>query len=197
MPVIQIKRKSSAELTNTNPTPASGEFVVEDTGSGYFKFKVGDDVTPWNSLYYPLVHTRGDNSLSGVQDFSTGVLSRANLRNYSEFVTPLAIVDSGLIIDLNSGNVFRVSLETSITGVIISNPRPSGTSHSFSLVLDYISSGRSVVWPTGVGGVLWNGGSGAVPLFSSGVGRSATLSFLTTNGGNSYLGFIGGTNFGV
>jgi hypothetical protein len=197
MPVIQIKRKSSSELISTNPTPASGEFVVEDTGSGYYKVKIGDNSTPWNSLQYPFVFTRGDNSLSGVQDLSTGVLSRANLRNYSEFITPLSIVDSGISIELNSGNVFLTTLDTSVTGITISNARPSGTMHSFSLMLDYIDSGYSVTWPTGVGGVYWNGGSGSAPTLSSGVGRSAIFSFASVDGGASFMGFVGGTNFGV
>jgi hypothetical protein len=46
---IQIKRDSSAVWSSVNPVLSDGEFGYErDSG----KIKIGDGITPWNSLYY-------------------------------------------------------------------------------------------------------------------------------------------------
>lgn len=46
---IQFRRSTAAQWTNANPTLAQGELALElDTR----KFKIGDGVTPWNSLPY-------------------------------------------------------------------------------------------------------------------------------------------------
>lgn len=192
---IQLKRYGTSYYVDQNYVPLNGEVCLEEVSSGVYKFKVGDPYgTAWNSLYYPVVFTVGNNSFSGVQNFSSGIISNASLRNYSEQVVESPLVNSGLSIDLSSGNIYKTTLNTNITGVFITGLRPSGTMHSFTLIFDYISSGRAVTWPSSV---YWNGGSGAAPVLSSGVGRSAVFSFATVNGGSSYLGFVGGTNFGV
>lgn len=192
---IQLKRYDTSYYTNENYAPLYGEVCLEEVSSGVFKFKVGDKYgTSWNSLYYPVVFTVGDNSFSGIQNFSSGTLLNANLRNYSEQVVQTSIVNSGLSLDLSSGNVHRVTLDTNVTGISITGLRPSGTLHSFTLIFDYIASGRAVTWPSSV---YWNGGSGMAPILTSGVNRSAVFSFSTLDGGNSYFGFVGGTNFGA
>lgn len=192
---IQLKRHGTSYYVDQNYVPLYGEVCLEEISPGTFKFKVGDGLgTAWNSLYYPVAFTVGDNSFSGVQNFSSGTLTNANLRNYSEQVVQTSISNSGLFINLSSGNIHRATLNTNITGISITGLRPSGTLHSFTLIFDYISSGRAITWPSSI---YWNGGSGAAPILNSGVGRSAIFSFSTSNGGNSYFGFVGGTNFGV
>lgn len=47
--IIQIRRDTAATWASVNPTPANGEICFEtDTD----KVKIGDGVTPWNSLAY-------------------------------------------------------------------------------------------------------------------------------------------------
>lgn len=192
---IQLKRYNTSYYVDQNYVPLYGEVCLEEVSSGVFKFKVGNNYgTPWNSLYYPVAFTIGDNSFSGVQNFSSGTVSNANLSNYSEEITNVSISNSGLSINLNSGNVYRTTLSTNVTGISITGLRPSGTLHSFTLIFDYTASGRSITWPSSV---LWNGGSGSVPTLSSGVGRAAIVSLATHNGGSTYYGFLAGNNFGV
>jgi len=191
---IQLKRYNTSYYVDQNYVPLHGEVCLEEVSSGVFKFKVGNNYgTPWNSLYYPVAFTIGDNSFSGVQNFSSGTLSNANLMNYSEQIVNASVVNSGLSVDLRSGNIYRTTLSTNLTGISITGLRPSGTLHSFTLIFDYISSGRSVVWPSNV---YWNGGSGSVPTLGSGVGRSAIVSLVTHNGGSTYYGFLRGNKFG-
>lgn len=189
---IQLKRHPTDYWESQNPIPKSGEVCIEEVSSGVYRFKIGTETTPWNSLYYPVTFTVGDNFFSGIQNFSSGVISTASLKNYSEVITNISIVNSGISIDFNSGNIFKTTLNSNVTGISFLNTRPSGTSHSCTLVFDYISSGRSVIWPSNI---LWNGGSGAVPSLSSGIGKSAIFSFFTIDGGSKFFGFIGGVDF--
>jgi len=192
---IQLKRNDTSYFSGQNYVPKDGEVCIEEVSSGVFKLKFGNKYqTPWNSLYYPLVSTVGDNSLSGIQNFNSGILRNAVISSYGENVQTLNIVNSGLNINLASGNVFKISLSSNITGINIQSSYPSGTLHPFTIILDYIASGISVTWPTNV---YWNGGSGSVPTLGSGIGRSAVISLATTDGGSTYFGFLGGNNFGV
>ena len=46
---IQLRRGNGQEWQNSNPILAQGELGIElDTG----RFKIGDGVTPWNTLRY-------------------------------------------------------------------------------------------------------------------------------------------------
>lgn len=51
--MIQIQRGTSESLQSQNPTIADGQTVVERDEEGY-KIKIGDGVTPFNDLEYPL-----------------------------------------------------------------------------------------------------------------------------------------------
>lgn len=190
---IQLKRYDTTYLTTNNIPLKSGEMCLEFLTDGTIKAKIGKE-SNWNTEYYPFVHTRGDNSFSGVQDFNRQLNKNMSLRNYAESVSFPSISSNVLSIDLSSGNVVRTNLNANITGINISSLYPSGFAHSFTLIFDYIDSGRSITWPSNI---LWNGGSGSVPVLNSGINRSAVFSFLTTDGGVKYLGFQGGNNFGV
>lgn len=191
---IQLKRKITSLWQSENPILKSGEVGVEQTPENYFKAKIGDEVTAWNTLPYPFVHTKGNNSLSGIQDLNSGVIQNTIIKNYSESLQNVSISSAILSLNLSSGNVFRTTLDSNITGIVINSVYPSGNTHSFTMIMDYASSGVSVIWPSNI---LWNGGSGSLPIIGSGIGRSAILSFMTNNGGNTYYGFVGGNNFGV
>lgn len=194
MPLIQLKRNNTSGWQSTNPTPKSGEVCIEEVSSGIFRVKIGDEFTPWNSLYYPFVHTVGNNSFSGIQNFNSGILRNPVFSNYAESIQNVSISNSGLSINLSSGNIFRTTLNSNITGINIQNPHPSGSCDSFTLLFDYIATGYAIIWPSNI---YWNGGSGSVPSIGSGVGRSAIISLATFNGGSLYYGFLGGNNFGA
>ena len=47
--IIQLKRGKAADLVELNPTPMSGEIIVEiDTG----RFKIGNGELSWTALAY-------------------------------------------------------------------------------------------------------------------------------------------------
>ena len=188
MPRIKIRGYTSSELTTDNPLLETRELVYDMTNQ---KFKVGPG--NWNSLSFVTAGLES-NTFSGEQNLQQNTLKNAKLTAYAEKVITPTIVNSGLVLDLSSGNIFRTTLSTNVTGISIQSPFPSGNAHSITLIFDYIDSGRSITWPSSV---YWNGGSGYVPTLSSGVNRHAIFSLMTTDGGSRYFGFVGGTNFGA
>lgn len=105
-----------------------------------------------------------------------------------EVRTTPAISANALTLDLSAANVFRVNRNANITTLTISNPVASGTSHSFTLIMD--STGTfTVTWPASV---RWAGGT--APTLS-GNGKTDIFTFVTTDGGTSWFGFAAGLNF--
>lgn len=63
--IIRPKRSTKTEWEQYNPILLEGELGIENpdtgTGTGLVKIKIGDGITPWNSLPYAL-----DNTISGI-----------------------------------------------------------------------------------------------------------------------------------
>lgn len=83
---IQLRRGGAQEWANANPTLAQGELGIElDTG----RFKIGDGVTPWNSLRYerPIESTSNTANTLVQRDadgnFSAGTITATLIGNAS------------------------------------------------------------------------------------------------------------------
>src|SRR3989344_9699346 len=125
-------------------------------------------------------------------DMQDGRIDNATLKTYGEtLVGGAAGANSGTAYTVNiaNGNVFHIFLNANCT-FTFSNPAASGTTTSFSLLLKQGGGVRTATWPSTV---LWAGGS--APTLSTAAGAYDTVSFMTTDGGTSYLGFAGGLNF--
>jgi hypothetical protein len=131
----------------------------------------------------------------GTNDVSTsGNLTTKDLDilgRYIEKTIPISIVSSGLTIPLDSGNLFTINLNSSISGVALSNvPSTSGVAIGFSLIFTADGTARSVTWPASV---KWAGTT--APTLTSANTTRDVLSFISTDNGTSYLGFVGGQNY--
>lgn len=107
----------------------------------------------------------------------------------TETYTTAAISANTLTIDLNEGSVFITTSNANINTFTISNAT-AGRAASFVLILvgnggTYNQTwGASVKWP-----------SGAAPLMSTINGAVDAITFITYNGGVTWLAFGGGQNF--
>jgi hypothetical protein len=106
-----------------------------------------------------------------------------------ELVSTPSVSAGALTLDLANANVFRVSLSASVTSLTISNPIASGSCSSFTLILD-ITGNYSITWPASV---KWPNAS--APALTTTAGKVDVLTFLTTNGGTTWLGFTAGKNY--
>ncbi len=127
----------------------------------------------------------GANTFTGTQSFADQILSRPEIKDYAETVNALGSLGGGTDdIDLVNGNVVSATVDTGTETFTFSNPPGSGKAGSFTLILTNGGS-QTVNWPASVD---WAGGS-APSLTSAGVD---VLTFITTDGGTTWLGFVSG-----
>lgn len=110
---------------------------------------------------------------------------------YLESVSSPTISSNTLTLNLANSQLFTVSLNSNITTLTISNtPSTSGVAVGFSLIFTADGTARSVTWP---GSIKWAGG--VAPTLTSTNTKRDVLSFLSTDNGTSWLGFVGGVNY--
>jgi hypothetical protein len=115
--------------------------------------------------------------------------NRAKLKDYSE-TTVIANTSTTYTIDLESGNVFNLTLTGDCT-YTFSNPPASGSAGAFTLIQNQDGTGsRTVTWPASV---EWAGGS--APAITSTASSTDVFTFITTDGGTTWYGFTGGQDF--
>ena len=128
---------------------------------------------------------------TGTIDVNRNILLDATLRYYNETTSSPAISSGTLTLDLSLAQVFTVSLNASVTTLTISNtPITVSRSIGFTLILTADGTARTVAWGAAV---LWPGGTG--PTITSTNGKKDVFSFVTTDGGTTWLGFVGGQNY--
>lgn len=109
------------------------------------------------------------------------------VKNLSEVSSSAAISTGTLAINLNLGTVFYVTLNSDITSIPITNV-PSGAS-AFTIVFTADGTARSITWG---GSILWP--SGTSPTLTSTNGKEDVFSFMTLDGGTTWMAFVGGQN---
>lgn len=134
--------------------------------------------------------TAGANSFTGSQNLQDNELIRAKLRDYSETVSSPTISAGTLTLNLETSNIFTVTLNAAITTLTISNPPASGSGGSFTLIFTADGTPRSITWPASI---KWAGGT--APTITSTSGKVDSFAFFTSDGGTNWQGYIGGQNF--
>lgn len=126
--------------------------------------------------------TKSDVGLGNVDNIKQMPISGGVLENYREKLTTVSA--SGGSINLNLGNVFVHTPSGNIT-YSISNA-VNGQAHSFTLVINMGSTVRTLTFPSSV---KWQGGE--IPDMST-TNKTYVLTFLTVDGGTTWLGMFGG-----
>lgn len=119
------------------------------------------------------------------------IISRPVFKDYGETTTTNATSGATETLDLESGNVFDLTLTDDCT-LTFSNPPASGTSGSFTLILRQDGTGsRLATWP---GSVDW--ASATAPTLTTDAAAVDVLTFMTVDGGTIWLGFVAGQALG-
>jgi hypothetical protein len=112
-------------------------------------------------------------------------------KTYMEKTSAPTISSGSLTLNLNNGSIFLVSLNGAITSITISNtPSTSNTAVGFSLIFTADGTARSVTWPASV---KW--AAGTAPTLTSTNTKKDVLSFVSTDNGTTWLGFVGGQDY--
>lgn len=119
-----------------------------------------------------------------------GLLSRPEIKDYSETTSSPSISGGTLTLNIENGNVFTVSLNANISTLTISNPSPTGKSCSFLVIFTADGTVRTITWPASV---LWAGG--LAPTMTGTSSKRDIFMFVTTDAGTTWYAFNSGQNF--
>ena len=124
---------------------------------------------------------------SGIVNHADLVVQRPTMKDYAETVNAIGDTGGGTdSIDISAGNVASATVSTATQTFAFTNPSPTGSSCSFTLLLTDGGS-QTIVWPTGVD---WAGGS-APDLTASGLD---VLVFTSVDEGTTWYGFLAGAD---
>lgn len=159
--------------------------LQEDDGSLWIL--TDDDPLTWVPVagaagaYLPL----SGGTMSGELLMADELVTRPEIKDYAETVNPIGSAGGGTQdIDLESGNVVSVTVDTSETTFTFSHPSATGKACSFTLIVTNGGS-QTVNWPAAV---KWAGGT-APTLTASGVD---VLTFVTIDAGTTWYAFCAG-----
>lgn len=114
-----------------------------------------------------------------------GLMDKATFKNYKEVDSSASISANILSLNLNNGNIFVVSRNANITSFTITNIPSSSYAGNFTLILqNAIGDGGTITWPNSI---KWP--SATPPSLSSTIGNVDIFTFVTLDGGTTWLGF--------
>jgi hypothetical protein len=132
----------------------------------------------------------GNLTMTGTVSMADNVISRPRFTDYAETYTTPAISSNTLTLNLENGNVFRVTRNANISTLTISNPAASGNACSFTLIFDANGTSYTITWPAAV---KWPGGT--APTITTTNGRSDMFVFYTNNAGTTWYAMTAAQNF--
>lgn len=107
--------------------------------------------------------------------------------NTASAETNVSISANTLTIDLNTAQVFEVTLNANITTLNVTNVQTNGRTSSFILVLIGDGTARAVSWPATF---KWPGAT--APTITSNTGKKDVYVFFTNDGGTTWQAFVSG-----
>ena len=138
------------------------------------------------------VNTAAQYSWTNTHTFSANVAMTGwlDVESYVETDAAPTISAGSLTLDLATATVFDVSLNASVTSLMISNvPATASKVVSFTLILTADGTARTVAWP---GAFKWP--SGTAPTITSTLNKKDVFVFFSTDNGTSWNAFISGQN---
>ena len=129
-------------------------------------------------------------TMGGTVSMADNVISRPRFTDYAETYTTPAISSGTLTLNIENGNVFRVSRNANITTLTISNPAATGNACSFTLIFDANGTSYTITWPAAV---KWPGGT--APTITTTNSRSDMFVFYTNNAGTTWYAMTAAQNF--
>ena len=119
------------------------------------------------------------------------LLTRPQLKDYSEASATPAVSAGALTLDLETGNVFEVTLTEDVVSLTLANPPAAGSTGSATLILKQdATGGRTMAWPSSV---RW--AQGTPPVVTSASNAIDLYAFITRDGGVTWYGFHAGKDF--
>ena len=179
---VELGDSVTIDINADNATleTSGGEVKIKNNGITDAKIKSTE------TFNFAGLVTSGGITAGGPVNLQDNDLIRPNLKDYSEEVSTKNNISSVAAISFTDGNV-QTATVTGAVSIQFTNPPSSGKAGTITLILTNGGS-ATITWDTDI---VWPGGV-TPTLTSSG---TDVLSFLTTDGGSTIYGFVGGLNF--
>ena len=137
-------------------------------------------------------------TFAGTVNHQDNTLSRVEFLDYFERYSDLGdftTASTQIPIDLSTAQVFRTKLTVTCTGLTLANVPDNGNANAVGFSLLFVGDGtaRTMTWNIGNTAASWAGGT--APTYTSTNNKTDVFSFLSRDGGSTWLGFVGGQNF--
>ena len=137
-------------------------------------------------------------TFNGTVNLQDNTLSRVEFLDYFERFSDLGdftTTSTQIPIDLSTAQVFRTKLTVTCTGLNVTNTPDNGNANAVGFSLLFVGDGtaRTMTWNIGSTAASWAGGT--APTYTSTANKIDVFSFLSRDGGSTWLGFVGGQNF--
>jgi hypothetical protein len=185
---VKVNKAAAADTaSHLFQTGYSGRAEFGLIGDDDFQVKVSADGTSWFQTYV-ITKTTGNITFKKDVSYEDNLVVRPTLKDYAETRTTPSISSNTLTLDIENGNVFEITHNSNITTLTISNPPATGNAGSFKLILKQdATGGRTIAWPAAV---KWAGG--VAPTLTTTANAINILTFLTTDAGTKWYGFLNG-----
>ncbi|NBQ97404.1 MAG: hypothetical protein EBT26_05315 [Microbacteriaceae bacterium] len=144
-------------------------------------FEPAGNFVPNNNVTYTL----GTINLRWLQTYTRDIFAS----KYNRIIQSITSSAGTQTIDFNSGSSVVLTLNAGITGWTLQNI-PSSVEFEFRLYIVIAAGGSISTWPTGV---KW--ANGQTPSLSTTASKIDVISFVTYDGGSSWLAMVVGQNF--
>ena len=137
-------------------------------------------------------------TFNGTVNHQDNTLSRVEFLDYFERFIDLGDFTNKaaqIPIDLSTAQVFRTKLTAACTGLDVTNTPDNANANAVGFSLLFVGDGtaRTMTWNIGNTAASWAGGT--APTYTSTLNKIDVFSFLSRDGGSTWLGFVGGQNF--
>ena len=137
-------------------------------------------------------------TFSGNVNLQDKTISRVEFLDYFERFSDLgdfATKGGQIPIDLSTAQVFRTKQTVNCSGLTLTNVPDNGNANAVGFSLLFVGDGtaRTMTWNIGSTAASWAGGT--APTYTSTLNKIDVYSFLSRDGGSTWLGFVGGQNF--
>ena len=154
--------------------------------------------TIYGTLNLPSGLSASGATFSGNVNLQDKTISRVEFLDYFERFVDLgdfATKGGQIPIDLSTGQVFRTKQTVNCSGLTLANVPDNGNANAVGFSLLFVGDGtaRTMTWNIGSTAASWAGGT--APTYTSTLNKIDVYSFLSRDGGSTWLGFVGGQNF--
>lgn len=134
-----------------------------------------------------LLHS-GQVAVTGAIDFVDFAVSRITFKDYGFTTTSPSSGAGTLVLDMENGNYFDITLTENISTLTLSNPPASGKAGTIVLIATQDGGGgNTITWP---GSVIWERVTGRSPDQTTTSNAVDIYMFLTVDAGTTWYGFV-------